>query len=496
MINREQIYFLIIFLSGTLIGCVATHPVISHSVISPPDPLRQLQNNINFILSDSIFKYTHAGIKVVYLDNGKILYERDSKALMNPASNIKLITSAAALAMLDTGYKFKTSIFVDDSTIDSNITKNIYLKGYGDPNLTTSDLDSLAFAVHRFGINTINNIIVDNSFFDDNYWGAGWAWDDESDPDAPYIDALSVNKNCIRINLYADSIHLAVSTEPNTSFVTVINHARIVLDTIRTPLTIKRQTLSNSNVILIEGDVFRYSTITQKVSLRCPEIYTGMLFKESLLRAGVSIAGDIINGVVFDGYHEITQCFHSINKVIETMNKQSDNLSAENTLKVLSALKNGIPGSAKNGVLVEKIFLAGLGIDTSKFSIVDGSGVSRYNLMSADQLVQFLAVMRKQTRMFPMFYNSLSIAGIDGTLEDRMINYPVACNLHAKTGTLNGVSCLSGYVQTRDGEMLAFAIMMENFISSASDFHLAQDRIGSLLAKYSDTITTHDISTK
>jgi len=149
---------------------------------------------------------------------------------------------------------------------------------------------------------------------------------------------------------------------------------------------------------------------------------------------------------------------------------------------------NNTPGSAKNGVSIEKRFLSALGMDTTKFSLADGSGVSRYNLLSSDQIVQFLVAMKKQPRLFRMFYNSLPVAGVDGTLADRMDNYPVACNLCAKTGTLNGVSCLSGYVQTRDGEMLAFSMMMQNFITSSSYYRQAQDRIGSLLAGFSRTM--------
>jgi D-alanyl-D-alanine carboxypeptidase len=104
--------------------------------------------------------------------------------------------------------------------------------------------------------------------------------------------------------------------------------------------------------------------------------------------------------------------------------------------------------------------------------------------------------MTKQPRVFRMFYNSLSIAGVDGTIADRMSDYPAASNLRAKTGTLNGVSCLSGYVQTRDGEMLAFAMMMQNFISSTSNYCQAQDRIGSLLAGFSRTMIVQQGSIK
>jgi len=484
MINRKQMNFLLFILTGTLVGCGTTRPIVS-----PRDPVKQLRNDINAILSDTLFIPVHASIKVVSLDSGNVLYEHESNALMNPASNIKLVTSGAALSVLDTGYQFKTSVFVDTNTTEGDIAQNIYLKGFGDPDLASSDLDSLAVAVHRSGINTIaRNIIVDDSFFDDNYWGDGWAWDDESDPDAPYIDALSVNKNCIRVIVTTDSDHSSVSLEPNTDFVTVVNQATIVLDSIRMPLKIRRLSFNNTNTIIVQGDIFRYSRITQDIALRRPAFYTGALFKESLRRASIFVWGDIVSGVVPNDIQEIAQHVQPIGSMLCTMNKQSDNLSAENTLKVIGALHNTIPGSAKNGVFIEKIFLSGLGMDTMKFSIVDGSGVSRYNLLSADQLVQFLTAMKKQPRMFPMFYNSLPIAGVDGTLAHRMMYSPAAGNLHAKTGTLNGASCLSGYVQTRDGEMLAFSMMMQNFITATSEYRQAQDRIGSLLAGFSRSV--------
>lgn len=497
MINRKQIYLLILILSGTLSGCVSTRSVLSPPAVSAINPLKQLQNNINSILSDPIFIPVHASIKVVSLDNEKVLYEHDSKALMNPASNVKLITSAAALSVLDTSYQFQTIVFINDITANGDVVSDIYLKGYGDPCLTTSDLDSLAFAVSRFGIKKIaGNIIVDDSFFDDDYWGAGWSWDDESDPDAPYINALSVNNNCVRINITTGLNSTSVSLEPNTGYVTVLNKTKTVSDSILMPLKIRQLSINNTKTILIEGDIFNYSQIRRRIPIHNPEFYAGTLFKESLRRAGVFVSGDIVKGVVPSGSRKVAAHFQPIEKIIQNMNKQSDNLSAENTLKVIGALKTGVPGSVKNGVSIEMRFLSDLGMDTTKFSIVDGSGTSRYNLLSADQIVQFLIAMNKQPHLFSMFYNSLPVAGIDGTLADRMDNYPAASNLRAKTGTLKGASCLSGYVQTRDGEKLAFSIMMQNFISSAYDYRQAQDKICALLAGFSRSIITQRNSAK
>ena len=472
---------MIMLAGATLVaGCGTTQPIIA-----PSNPLKQLQHSIDMLLADSTFESTHACIKVVSLGNGRILYDHDSKALMNPASNIKLITAAAALSVLDTGYLFTTSVFADTLSGDGTVARTLYLKGYGNPDLTTSDLDTLALIVRRSGVTTIlKNIIIDDSYFDDSYWGDGWSWDDAGDPDAPSINALSVNKNCITVTITADARSTSIALNPATDFITVFNKTTVVSDTIRTPLRLRRFANATVNTLLVEGEMFGKSQTTKKIALCNPSYYAGALFKESLQRAGIAIRGTVTSGTIPDGIHEIARQSQPIGKVISTMNKQSDNLSAENLLKVMGARQYNLPGSAKNGIAVEKKFLAGLGMDTTKFVLADGSGVSRYNLLSADELVQFLAAMKKQTRLFPMFYQSLPAAGLDGTLEYRMTDLPAVANLRAKTGTLNGTSCLSGYVTTRDGDMLAFSILMQHFIYPTSDYHLVQDKIGSLLAGF------------
>ncbi len=167
------------------------------------------------------------------------------------------------------------------------------------------------------------------------------------------------------------------------------------------------------------------------------------------------------------------------------MNKISDNLSAENIVKTMGAASAGTPGTADKGLNAIKCYLPRIGVDTAQLFLADGSGVSRYNLLSADQLIRLLAGVYRQSRIFPVFYNSLPIAGIDGTLAGRMNNTPAAGNLRAKTGTLNGTSCLSGYVRTRDAELLAFSMMMQNFLSSPDICRRAQDSIGILMANFS-----------
>ncbi len=482
---------IIFFLSVMLLGCST-----SHSVVSSLDPVSQLRADINSVLSDSLFIPTHAAIKVVALEDNTVLYERDSKVLMHPASNMKLFTSAAALSILDTNYLLKTSVFIDRYPSDSLVNGALYLKGYGNPDFTDADADSLAAAVRRFGITTIaGDLILDNSYFDDEYWGAGWTWDDESDPDAPYIDALSINKNCITIIVTSDSMNISAYTEPMTDFVTITMKATIAIDSIRNPLKIKCLLMNNPNTIVIEGELPKFSYMTQKVSLRRPEYYTGTLFRESLKRAGILVNGNLVDGLVPKTVPEIACHIQPIEKVITAMNKVSDNLAAENLIKIIGAEKYGIPGTTRHGLTMVKLFLSEAGIDTVQCSVADGSGVSRYNLFSADQIVQFLTALYKQPKIFSILYHSLPIAGIDGTLSERMVSYPASTNLHAKTGTLNGVSCLSGYVQTRDGEMLTFSILMQNFNTSPAAYRRAQDRIGGMLAGFSRNSLVNKIKT-
>ena len=146
----------------------------------------------------------------------------------------------------------------------------------------------------------------------------------------------------------------------------------------------------------------------------------------------------------------------------------SDNLSAENTLKILGPKAYGPPGTTEHGISAVKGLLHSLTIDTTKLLMVDGSGVSHYNLLTPEILVDLLRGIYFRKDIFDLYYASLPNAGVDGLLANRMKGTPAQNNLHAKTGTLGGVSTLSGYVRTADGEMLGFSVMMQNYIGSGN----------------------------
>ena len=456
----------------------------------PSEPVEALRYDINHVLSDSIFVQARTSIKIISLDRHEVLYERDSKLLTRPASNMKLVTSASALGVLGKDYTFKTPVLVEQSPVDSSVAGNLYIKGLGNPDLVTADLDSLAELVRAAGVRKINgSVCADVSFFDDSYWGYGWNWDDEPSSYAAFITPLAVNDNCVVVsvspgNAPGDSVH--VSIDPPTSYVTVLNKAKTVGDSVRHPLVVTRLFKEHSNTILVDGEIRTSANpVENTLSVWKPELYAATLFSEALQRKGISVGKAASVEPAPIGSREIVSISHRIDTTIVNMNKISDNLSAEILLKTLGTTAAGAPGSAEGGTFVVHRFLSSLGIDTTRFNIVDGSGLSYHDLLTTEMLCQLLEGMSKQKEIFPLYLRSLPIAGIDGTLQNRMKRTAAQGNLRAKTGSISGVSSLSGYVRTQDGEMLAFSMTMQNFILPSRLYRNAQDKIGALMAGFS-----------
>jgi D-alanyl-D-alanine carboxypeptidase/D-alanyl-D-alanine-endopeptidase (penicillin-binding protein 4) len=456
----------------------------------PSNPLEALRYDIEQILSDSIFTPSQVSIKVVSLANKEILFERGSKLLMRPASNMKLLTSSAALHYLGTSHEFRTSLLADTAPLDSVLPGNLFLKGYGDPDLTTADLDTLALKVRLQGVKSIRGgVVVDGSYFDDLYWGNGWNWDDEPSAYAAFISPLAVDDNCVRVTVTpgekaGDSATVLI--EPTTSFVSFFNKATTTDDSVSHPLGVTRLYKEHLNTILVEGEVKKGANPAERqISVWKPELYAATLLHEALLRQGITVQNGPIVGIAPPRAFELASHTGNLRPVLLNLNKTSDNLTAEMLLKTISAVAGYTPGSAAGGVYAVNRFLSTVGIDTSKYFIADGSGLSFYNLLTADMIVQLLEGMTQQVDLFPTFFESLPVAGVDGTLRNRMRRTPAEGNLRAKTGTISGVSSLSGYVETADREKLAFSMTMQNFIYPTRLYQRAQDKIGSLLAGFS-----------
>ena len=444
-----------------------------------------LQRKIDLLLPDSLFPPSNLGIKIVSLSKRETLYELNPGMMFNPASNQKLFTAATALSELGEGYRFATQFSIDTTMS----VKRLYVKGFGDPVLSTADLDSIARNLsHILPAGKTWTLVGDTSFFDDLHWGLGWTWDDEPDPSAMFISPLSVNGNTITVNVQPGRSHgdqVVVTTDPPTGFVAIENNGRTVADSVTEELNISRTRSSPQgllNLIIIRGEVPRRdTTIKVMLSLAHPELYTLTLLGERLQSHGVQFVGMSFDTIPAAA-RTIARYEHRLDSVVTYMDKESDNLSAECILKTLGVKNAGTPGKAATGVSLIMKFLSENGIDTTRIVIADGSGVSRYNLVSTALIIDLLTAIHKKGAHFATLYHSLPVAGIDGTLSRRMRGTPAQGNLRAKTGTLNGTSSLSGYVHTADGELLAFSILMQHFPNNTRTYRQVQDRIGILLS--------------
>jgi D-alanyl-D-alanine carboxypeptidase/D-alanyl-D-alanine-endopeptidase (penicillin-binding protein 4) len=365
--------------------------------------VEELQLRLDSIITPVSDAGVTVSAKVVHADYYKNLYEHKPEAAMIPASITKLITSACAFSKLGQSYNFLTVIYTDDNNLsDGVINGNLYVKGYGDPDLYSIDIDYFARIIINTNIKEITgNIVADESYFDTDYYTlAGYYKGDTGPSYWPYVSALAFNKN-----------------------------------------------EGSSN----------------------PALNAGSTLSAMLQTSGIVVTGTVISGVTPKAAKEIGRLSHSIFDVISNMNKQSDNHSAITIFKLLgSKLKNN-PGTLKEGQEVIESFLSEIGVDRYSYEILEGSGLSRFNQVNADLYVKLLKYMYDDRFLFDYFYNSLSVAGVDGTLKTRMVGTEAEGNVHAKTGTLNGVSSLCGYVVDRDSEILIFYIVMNGF-SGRSDF--------------------------
>jgi len=444
-------------------------------------PYPALKHALDAFLPDTLFPPCNAAIRIISLTEGETLYDLNGELTLTPASNQKLFTSACALSELGPAYLFRTGVFVDTAA-----PPRIIVRGSGDPLLTTKDLDTLAAAI-RAAVPPESSWTVagDLSMFDDLSRGEGWTWDDEPDPSAMFISPLSLNGNTVRVLVRpgkspGDSARVEI--DPPTSYVEIENTATTDTAGSRSTVKVSRNWREHLNSITVKGLVSpRDTLIDVTLSITDPHWYTLTVLREKLEAWGLRCNGILLDTVP-RGAPEIARRSHRLDSVLTYMNTVSDNLSAENVLKTIAAERIGIPGSAAGGAEIVRRFLAETGIDTSRIVIADGSGVSRYNLTSASAITTLLASMKRRTDLFRSWYQTLPAAGVSGTISGRMRGTPAEGNLRAKTGTLEGVSSLSGYVTTAEGEELAFSILMQQYPARAREYRRVQDRIGAFLA--------------
>ena len=327
------------------------------------------------------------------LDSGEIVYDRLSEKLARPASLLKIITSSAAVQYLGEDYAFVTNLYYNGTIRDSVLWGSVFVKGAGDPDFSSKDLRYFVHRLKSLGINEINgNILGDVSLFDSLKWGNGWMWDDDPDADFSYFTPLIVDNAAVSVAVSPGEIGEPANVElyPVSDYYSFENRTTTTnYDT--SDVEVSRNWLENGNNLFAEGEVsFREGIDTTKVNLVRPDNFFLYRFAEILKSEGVNVYGILDTAVTPDSAVYAGSVARSISIVIRNMNEESDNLSAEMLLRAMAAKYYGTPASAKKGVKVLNSYLKDLSLNPSKYKIVDGSGVSHYNLISAEPLLTTL----------------------------------------------------------------------------------------------------------
>ncbi len=461
--------------------------------IYPQDNLLELRARVDSLLSNQFFQSAIAGVDIYDLTSRKTLYNKNEKLLLIPASNLKILTTAAAMLFLDTEYQFKTSILYTGDILNKTLYGDLYIAGGGDPLFNINDLDSLVKEMNKAGLKEITgNIYADVSWKDSLYWGSGWMWDDDPSTDAPYLSALNINDNSIEVFVSPAKLgnKAKIYLEPHTGYVNILNNTVTTSSYGLNDYKVTRDWINRKNTIIVNGSVSSKTIIDsgkvwKGVNIFNPAMYFTTLFYESLIESGIKVDGIQELKTTPDFAIPLFNYYHPVDSVIVNVNKTSDNLGAEMILYALAEKYSGKPASAKNGITMINNLIDSIGFNPENYKIADGSGLSRYNLISAELIIGELKYLyENKPEYFQKFYNSLPIAGLDGTLKDRMQNTPSQNNVHAKTGTMSGVSTLSGYLTTKSNHLIAFSILIQNYVGDSSTARNFQDIICEMLSEY------------
>ncbi len=464
--------------------------------------LPELWEQLDDIFNDPNFGNAHWGVVIQSLQTGEYFYKRNEDKLFIPASNLKLFTSAAALMKLGPDYTFSTELYTNGNVDGSILYGDLILVGRGDPTISGRfNHNDLYLVFNRWadsllekGIDEITgNIIGDDNLFDDKPLGNGWAWDQESKWFSAPAGAISYNDNTVEIVVRGDSVsgEPQITIIPDTKYVVVINNVTLVPPDSINQISAMRE--RGTNVITVSGSISSGSEYREFVTVNNPTQYAMVVFKEVLEKKGIKINGysididDINLALNYSKFNKLfTNKSEPLKEILKELNKNSNNFYAEQLLKTLG-LEELSYGTSENGIEVIAEVLEEMGINPEALKIVDGSGLSRLNLVTPRQMVTLLTFMNK-SKYFVPFYNSFPIAGKDATLGKRMVDTRAEDNVRAKTGFLDGVRSLSGYLRTGDDELIAFSIICNNFNVPVKLADNLQDFVCMRLANFKRTM--------
>lgn len=455
------------------------------------------------------------GIRMESLDQNQVIYSLNAEKSFTPASNQKLVTVGAALNYLDTNFRYSTSVSIQGKVRNvvqptHTLKGNLVVKSDGNPCISekwqdrnaTRFFESVADSLRKLGITRIEgDIIGDDCAFmvsdistdfrggDGDYAGS-WEWEDMSYAMASPASALSFNENMVRIEAYPvqkpGKPPLVITTFP-TGYVTITNRA--VTGGRKAERTIRITRQLGTNNVLVTGTIpVGSAKLSEPIAIERPALFFLTTLKETLVRKGISVTGKLRRKgekeLISDESLTLVARHVSppLNRILEYINKESNNFSAEQVLRTLGKVVRN-EASQEAGLEVLQAYLLSLGVGQNDFYLKDASGLSRQNMLSPQALVAVLKSYYRSPK-FPALLNTLSVAGMDGTLEKRLAGTAAQGVVYGKTGYVSGVRTFSGYVKTAGGEWMVVSIMAMNYTQPTREVEAFQDQALLLLANW------------
>lgn len=447
----------------------------------------QLSASINSAIQQ-IAPFAKVGITIKSMKYGDILYNRNDRSFFVPASTSKVLTAEAALLFLGPNFKFATR-FVNTGLLQGpQLNGNLYLVNSGDPTLTYYDLAELTMKLKARGVQQIHgNLYIDNTAYDNDTTGPGWLDKDRKYCYGAPISASIINHNCLSFSVHPGSssgMPARIITDPRAYYARINN---AVVTTSKTSHTcyVKMDQRGGSGYIAISGCLGKNQQTGGTSVISDSFQYQKAMMQELLIRFGIRLDGEILPGKVSSGFTELARHESKpLRLMIADMLKMSDNVIAGSLFKKIGEVYSKRPGSWNRGSLaVARILQAQAAVDVWHLSLIDGSGLSRYNQITPAQLLRVLEFTFHNTTTNYPFISSLPIAGVDGTLKRRLKN--IAWKVRAKTGTMQGVVSLAGYAMTQDKEPVAFVIMINGKNGSVWQYRELEDRVVTYITKHS-----------
>ncbi len=440
------------------------------------------------------------GVSIVDLQSGSHLVSLNEQGVLSPASASKLLTAYVALKRLGMDFSFETSVYVSQPWDRAGVLHgDLQIKGSGDPSLSTKDLIAMAYSLKSQGLKRIEGrIVLDDSAFDSAEVDSTRISSDSTRPFNAAVSALNLNQNIFRLGLSADSeTATRFFVEPKNDYIHIKNLVKQASEGQGSGVSQKRVAQNKDQESYeLNGKISKNqkTPVFLEINVANPPRYLGAVFVEILKDMGISMKrkDPLVLSSVRGGDRVAITRSEPLFSLVAEMNKSSSNVYADSLVKMLGHQVFNESGRFERGLQIINEEAIRLGINNAGFKFVSGSGLTRFNRMSPAHFTKLFIEAFKDFDVFPEWLSSLSIAGIDGTLEKKMHGNPAFGRLRGKTGTIDGVSSLVGVLKTRGGRLLSFAAIINAADGRVPSGRAWNDEFGRLLVNYEPVIPELD----